>query len=197
MRALRLLLLGLLQAVLLAGIGTTASAQEDDEEAADYSRNGVYVAASGALVVERWTATNKDSGADDTFGFNFRVGARVNQWASVELELEVIDDFFPNDKADVTVVNVFANTRAYPLSGRLQPYALGGIGIVTTVVEDRPANNSYGQSNTDWGFRFGAGVDLYYTEHIALSVEAAHVWTVGDVKDIDHIALGVGILYRF
>lgn len=194
MRAQRILLLGLL----LILVGSVALADVDDpDENSDYTRTGPYVSFSGAFAFETWPDSNKDAGAEDSFGFNLRVGARTSQWVSVELELEYIDDFFPNEKLDFGVVSVFGNTRLYPLSGRIQPYALGGLGIVATVVDHRETGSSFGQSTADWGFRLGAGVDLYYTDHIALSVEAVQVFTVGSVKDINHVSLGVGILYRF
>ncbi len=194
MRALRILLLGLT----LVMLGTDAMAQEEDEDqAVDYSRTGMYVSASGVFVVERWPSSNKNAGADDTYGLNLRVGSRISQWASVELELELIDDFFPDEHQDFRAVTATANTRVYPMGGRIQPFALAGLGIVSTVVKHRDRDSSIKQSNADWGFRAGAGVDFYYTEHVAVSLEASHIFTVGDVKDIDHISIGVGLLYRF
>ncbi|MCH7598880.1 MAG: porin family protein [Myxococcales bacterium] len=194
MRALRILLLGLL----LTSIGSTAVAQDDDEGgASDFPSSGLYVSFSGVRAIEGWPSTNRDAGAENAFGFNLRVGTRTSQWVSLELALEVIDDFFPNDKTDVGVISVFANTRVYPLPGRIQPYALGGMGIVATAVKQRDSGSSFGSSNADWGFRLGAGVDLYYTAHIAVSLEVTQLWTVGDVKDLDHVSLGIGFLYHF
>jgi opacity protein-like surface antigen len=189
-----MLLLGLT----LTLLGTNALAQEDDGDgAADYARTGMYLAVSGVYVVENWAGSNDDAGAEDSQGFNLRVGARISEWASIELELEWIDDFFPDERQDFQLVTVVANTRVYPLGGRIQPFALAGLGIVATVVDHRDRDSSVKQSNADWGFRAGAGVDLYLTDQIAVSIEATQTWTVGDVKNIHHVSIGIGILYRF
>jgi opacity protein-like surface antigen len=111
--------------------------------------------------------------------------------------LEWIDDFFPDERQDFQAVSAAANTRLYPLGGRIQPYALAGLGIIASVVEHRDRDSSIKQSNADWGFRTGAGVDFYLTGEIALSLEAVYVSTVGDIKDTDHVSIGMGILYRF
>ena len=197
MRALRILLLGLLLTVGMTVVGASASAEDHDEETSAYSRTGPYGSFSGAYAFEDWNQSNNETPADDTFGFNLRLGARISEWVAVELQLEYFDDFFPDDRPDYSTVSVFANTRVYPLSGRLQPYAIGGLGIISTVVDHREPGSSYGRSTADWGFRFGAGVDFYYTDHIALTVEGAYILTVGEVKDTDHVSMGVGILYRF
>jgi len=193
MRALRILLLGLI----LSLPGASALAQDEGEEAADYSRTGWYISASGVYVVENWTGTNDDAGADDSQGFNLRVGSRISEWVSLEIEFEWIDDFFPDERQDFEAVSGAVNTRVYPLGGRFQPFALAGLGIVSTVVDHRDRDSSIRQSNADWGFRAGGGLDAYVTEQIAISTEATYVWTVGDVKDIDHVSIGLGILYRF
>ncbi len=193
MRALRILLLGLI--LCLPGAG--ALAQDEGEEAPDYLRAGWYAAVSGVYVVENWTGTNDDAGADDSQGFNLRVGSRFSEWVSLEIEFEWIDDFFPDERQDFEIVSGSVNTRVYPLGGRFQPFALAGLGIVSTVVDHRDRNSSIRQSNADWGFRAGGGLDAYVTEQIAISTEATYVWTVGDVIDVDHVSIGLGILYRF
>lgn len=193
MRALRILLLG----VGLALPCSSALAQDEGEDAPDYSRSGWYLAASGVYLVENWTGSNDDAGADDTQGFNLRVGSRLTEWASLELEFEWIDDFFPDERQDFQIVTGAVNTRVYPLGGRFQPFILAGLGIVSSVVDHRDRDSSIKQSNADWGFRAGGGLDVYATDRIAVSLEATHVWTVGDVKDIDHVSIGMGILYRF
>lgn len=206
MRALRILLLALLVTIIATfGGPLTAGADwgdDDDDESetdgeTDYARTGAYVSVSGVFVAESWPGSNRDAGAEDTHGINLRAGLRVNQWASAEVELELIDDFFPDERQDYQLVTFSANTRVYPFGGRVQPYALGGLGVVASVVDHRDRDSSVTQSNADWNFRAGAGIDFYYTDHVALTFEGTYVWTVGDVKDIDHVSVGLGLLYRF
>jgi len=195
MRALQILLLGLA----LALPGTRALAQDESEsvDAADYSRTGWYLSASGVYVVENWIDSVKDAGADDSQGFNLRVGSRLTEWVSLEIEFEWIDDFFPDERQDFQIITGAINTRVYPIGGRFQPFAIVGLGIVSTVVDHRDRNSSIKQGNADWGFRTGGGVDSYITDQIAITAEATYVSTVGDVKDIHHVSIGMGILYRF
>lgn len=89
---------------------------------------------------------------------------------------------------------------AQQASSRLKnsPTPSGVVGLREShVVDHRDRDSPVKQSNTDWGFRAGAGVDLYLTDQIAISIEAIQTWTVGDVKNIHHVSTGIGILYRF
>ncbi len=177
-----------------------AIAQEDDEDVSDYAREGWYLQGSGVYAVEQWAGSISDIGADDTWGVDLRVGKRISPWASVEAELEILGDFLQDDRQDLGVVNAGVNTRVYPLGGmfgRIQPFAIAGLGIVSTVVDHRDRMDDLRQSNADWGFRIGGGIDFYYTENIALTAEGAYVWTVGEVEDIDHVSISLGLLYRF
>lgn len=199
MRALRSLLLATWVAMLTTfGLALTAIAEDpDDESSSDFSRTGTYVSVSGVYVVEAWPGSNRNAGAEDTAGFNFRVGQRLNQWVSAELEFEWIDDFFPDERQELQIISTSANTRIYPLGGRVQPFVLAGLGIAATIVNHRDRSSSISQSNADWEFRGGGGVDFYYNDHIALTAEATYVSTVGDVKDLNHVSIGLGVLYRF
>jgi opacity protein-like surface antigen len=195
MRALRILMLGLLLALVSATTLLTSASAEDHE--VDFSRTGTYIGVSGVYVLEKWPGTNKDAGADDTAGVNIRVGMRVTEWASAEIQLEFVDDYFPDERQDFQTITATVNTRVYPFAGRIQPFAIAGMGIVSSIVDHRDRLSSIKQSNADWGIRAGGGIDFYYTEHVALSLEGTYVFTVGDVKDIDHVSIGLGLLYRF
>lgn len=191
-----------LAASLLVGllVPAAAIAQDEDDEEASYTREGWYLQASGLFVSEQWASSLSDIGAEDTWGIDFRVGHRFSPWAAGEIELEILGDFFPDERQDLSAVHAAVNTKIYPAGERLeriQPFAIVGLGIVSTVVEHRDRTTDLRQSNADWGFRGGAGIDFYYTENVALSAEGAYVWTVGDVEDIDHVSVSLGILYRF
>ncbi|MDP6980960.1 MAG: porin family protein [Myxococcota bacterium] len=200
-RTLEFICAALLAALVCMFAALPAIAQEDDEEeASDYAREGWYLQGSGVHAAEKWAGSISDVGAEDTWGFDLRAGSRISPWASVEVELEILGDFLSDSRQDLSVVHAGVSTRIYPLGGmlgRTQPFGIAGLGIVSTVVEHRDRTTDLRQSNADWGFRGGGGVDLYYTEHIALSVEGAYVWTVGDVENIDHVAISIGLMYRF
>ncbi len=181
-------------------IALPAAAQDEDDEETDYAREGWYLSASGVFVYEQWDGSISDIGAEDTWALNFRAGTRISPWAAAEVALEVTGDFFPDERQDFSVVHAGVNARVYPLGGmlgRIQPFGLLGLGVVSTVVDHRDRSTDLRQSNVDWGFRPGAGIDFYYTENVAVSLEGSYVWTVGDVRNIDHVSFGLGVLYRF
>lgn len=43
----------------------------------------------------------------------------------------------------------------------------------------------------------GGGVDVFVTDHLALSTDVAYVIPGGDVADTDFLSLGIGLLYLF
>ena len=192
MRALRILMIGL--AVVVFSVPSAADDAADD---GGFSREGFYVSVSGVYVSERWDGTREDSGAQDTEGINVRVGSRVNQWASAEFELELIDNFSPTDTETYGMLNISLNTRVYPIEGRFQPYLLGGLGIIATISHNRGPDSNVAQSNADWAIRSGGGIDIYYTSQVGVTFEAVHVFTIGDIKDNDHYSMGLGVFYRF
>ena len=45
--------------------------------------------------------------------------------------------------------------------------------------------------------RFGAGLDIYFTETWAAELGVKYVLPFGDVDDIDYVSVGLGLKYRF
>ena len=45
--------------------------------------------------------------------------------------------------------------------------------------------------------RFGAGVDVYLSEHVALTVDGAYVVPASPNRDESYATVGAGVLYRF
>jgi opacity protein-like surface antigen len=88
------------------------------------------------------------------------------------------------------------NVKGYPLSGRFQPYAIGGAGLLGSVIQgDSVAGLDDDQAFT---WRVGAGVDLYTTEHVLLSLEGAYYFPIGsDFEDFNFVSVGLGLQYRF
>ena len=123
------------------------------------------------------------------------------------------------------------NFRAYPwaseddgffkaiMAGRIQPYALAGLGATIVVTEQGNAPGFIPSHGDSVGFvmRFGLGVDFYATENIVLSFEGAYALSTGSagrgaetsgkdrlpeegylpLKNLDHVALSLGATYRF
>ena len=91
---------------------------------------------------------------------------------------------------------ITTDLKGFLLTGRLQPFALVGIG--TTIGEVR---DSFGAGleieEADFVARFGGGLDFYLTESLALTLDASYVLPTGDLADFDYVSLGWGLQYRF
>jgi opacity protein-like surface antigen len=184
---------------------------------------------------------NKQAHVDrqDSPGADFRVGYRFNQIFAAELNYQYFDDFkliyrgvnmrveepeFHNERAPdqdiahITAHNIFANMRAYPLTGVLQPYGLVGIGTVYADAEtkdaqvrvrsdegfDSPNINGGSDSAVAFAGRFGGGLDYYLTSNIVLNLDIN--WTLTTEMSIDglpgkvnlnHVPISTSVMYRF
>jgi hypothetical protein len=161
------------------------AAAEEDEEALEYARPGVYAmfdVVGGVNVDRRNNETDLSGGA----GYNLRVGSRETERLAWELEFE---QFIP----DGTANQVFwygLNGKFFFLEERTQPYVVLGAGGQTRLHEGE-------KRRTDWGFRMGGGVDYYLTKRWALNFEAVYVVGVGDLLRQEYASFGLGALYRF
>jgi len=178
---------------------TAARALEGDEAGAqddDFARSGWYLGAYGVYAFEAY----RDTGVldfDDSFGANFRIGYRGNEWFALEGELEWIRDFESDYMGDVKTRTLIGgvNAKLFPLGGRFQPYGLIGVNGMYVTMKDSPPGID--DSVTDWAFRFGLGLDIYATRNLVVGLEGSYVWGVGDVWEMDYASAGVGILFRF
>ena len=167
----------------------SASAQQE------YSEFGTtpspYISLAGVYGLCNFSdsaGSNQESCGDElenSFGMNIRVGYRFNRWVAVEGQVEWMAGFDAKDvsnlqpnppipgltSASLDTLAFTVNARFYPLIGRIQPYALIGLGGVNSW-----ANTNLGNTDTFTSFagRFGVGLDFYITPNIALTSEFAY-----------------------
>jgi opacity protein-like surface antigen len=105
----------------------------------------------------------------------------------------------------------------FPL-GRIQPYAIGGGGLIySQTIGDyvsycvrngecdpdtpstRPLDAGKGilENGIDFAFRAGGGVDIYLTEHFLLNWEAGAMLPIGRLQNLNYYFLNWGLQYRF
>lgn len=110
----------------------------------------------------------------------------------------------------------------FPL-GRVQPYAIGGGGLVhakttggylsfcTRTPQCQPGDGSGGlgdgppldagkgilEDGLDFAFRAGGGVDLYLTEHFLFNWEAGAMLPIGTLQNLNYYFFNWGLQYRF
>jgi len=82
--------------------------------------------------------------------------------------------------------------RLYAATGRLQPFALAGIGaLMATPVGPDAVEEAYGFAS-----RFGLGLDFYVTRSYAVSATLSYVLATGDTRGSDWIGFRTSVVWR-
>lgn len=184
-----------------------------------YGDTGVYAQVGGLNGFQ--TFRNADGvDVENTFGVNLAVGMRFHPRVSGELELDYLVGFDVNEvpeppgsttqvALEIPGVLVTGNAKGYLLTGRFQPYAVGGIGFMYADLRSRNAvtiecaiwycfnNRAVIRDDVVFAARLGAGVDFWITENWALNLESSYVLPTGDLADLRFVNLSWGVSYRF
>ena len=134
---------------------------------------------------------------------NARVGYRFLDFLAIEGMGEFMPHF--NGKsgrylsADTSIWSTWLNAKLYPTArwtGLLQPYLLAGVGGMWG---DTKGGVTALNNINDNGFaaRFGAGIDIFLTEHLFLTTDAAYLLPTGDASELDQVVVGGALQYRF
>ena len=91
---------------------------------------------------------------------------------------------------------VLSHLRFLPqLEDRIDPFLYTGIGVGWV---ELTGNSGAGKVDaTDFIARFGGGLDLYLTEHLALQVSSSYVLPTGDLDNLAYVSLVFGLQYRW
>lgn len=181
---------GLCAALLLAwSAGARAQDdEEEEEEVSEYARSGWFLSLQALYAFENFDV--KGANADGAWGASGRFGYRFLPRLAAELQFESPITFdvraAGSRLAHVTGFVPSVNARGYLLTGRWQPYVVGGIGAGVFLTDGKVGNGN----SWDAGFtaRVGAGVELYGDDIWAMTVEGSYVIPTGDV---DHYQYGV------
>jgi len=166
-----------------------AEAADAEQDEPGWSRSGGYFGIGGAFALERFDIEGQQH---DSGSVLFRAGYRGLPWLAVELQGEVLPHFEGSGSAenDVSAFQVSVNGKLVLPLGRVEPWAMFGIGILD-VDEDE------GGRRDDFAFRYGVGADLHLTSRWSLYVEAAYLLPTGSVDRYDYATFGGGLLFRF
>lgn len=194
--ALRPLLLG----SLLLCFGSTSARAEPD-----YFHTGPYVGFDIALALEnfRGSATS----ADAVLAGDVRAGYRLNRIFSAEVLGEFTDDFSyasPGPWLSVRMWSISANLKGSvdmsgwkPWLGRIQPYAVGGVGYYQGWLFDSVDPTVGNDSVQDGMARLGGGVDVYILEKLLVAFEARYNFMFNGKRALDYWSFSMGPQYRF
>ena len=205
--------------IVCSSIAITADDEVDED---DFARRGWLVGLGGSYAIETFEddaeadfqgelGPDVNLSVDNSFGVNGRVGYRCHQYFSAEVEVEWLDGFSSDltepgftQLADVEFepVVVTTNLKGYFLTGRYQPFLLAGAGVMTADIKlQNPVGLGFtglkSESENEFALRFGAGIDLYATKHVVVSIEADYVLPFGDLDALDYITVSWGLQYRF
>ncbi len=216
--------------LLIALVATTLlAASADAQNRFAYPKSYVQLAGLYALCsFNGANAPNHCDEFDSSFGFNFRGGVRMNRWFAVEGQVEWASGYDhkspgtippppsppivpPFTSVTLDSVAYTINARLYLTEGRIQPYAIAGIGGQNSWLD---TNRSSSDTFTSFIGRFGGGVDLYVTDNLALTGEFTYVaateasatyygyywndfYTKKSGIDPSYMAISWGLLYSF
>ena len=97
----------------------------------------------------------------------------------------------------VEIVTGTANLKVFALRGPIQPYALGGIGIMWADTEDRVSGTRLPLGDVEFAGRGGLGVDFYLSPMLAVNLEGTYVAAAGGLSGFGVAALGAGVQWHF
>ena len=180
----------------------------------------VFVAGSAAAQETGWHAgigfalanesfDNTDGlDADDGKVIAFQGGYRFNERFAVEGEWEYFDGFDLDGTAgpvsvdgDVDGWMLMASAKFYPMTGRFEPYLLGGLGFMD-VEADVSANAlgvgaSFDEDDFAPVWQLGLGLDFKANENWTVELETTYKFPTSDLDDFKFWTLGLNLQYRF
>ena len=123
-------------------------------------------------------------------------------------EVEVMwEDDFSGDAADRTsdVLTAMGNLMLAPKISLVQPYALAGIGLIRTSIEDRVAGTSEDENQVGW--TVGGGLIVFVSQHVGLkgdvryyhAFDALEIVGINFAEDteIDFGRASFGVIFKF
>jgi opacity protein-like surface antigen len=148
---------------------------------------------------------------NQTGGIDGWIGYRVHPYLAVEAQAEWMamlgwksdenmagNGLARNLELDIDTLVLTANLKPYFLTGRIQPFALIGAGIMLEEFGVEYDGFNDDERHRDFAMRFGAGAEYYATDNVVLSLKGSYVLTFGTVADRDYISFGLlGLSYRF
>jgi opacity protein-like surface antigen len=169
--------------------------QCDEPGCCDY--NGLYAGIGGGYAFEQFDGGD----AGNSAVVNARVGYRFLDYLALEGQGEFLPHF--NGKSGqfnsgrTRIWGGWANAKLYPtarLTGAVQPYGLAGVGWLFERSSGGPGGT---EEDNGVAARFGGGIDLFMTNNIFLTIDAAYILPFGHVSELNNVQVGGAVQYRF
>jgi opacity protein-like surface antigen len=110
---------------------------------------------------------------DKAFNWGVGVGA-LGAILGAELEFAYTDQFFgesPNQ--DSSVLTVMGNVMLAPKFGPVQPYGLGGVGLIKSAF-DFTLSGITNEDNNQFGWDVGGGLMIFFSKHFGIRGDIRH-----------------------
>lgn len=180
----------------------------------EFGRPGGYLSGGVSGATEMFSGPLDLDGTGIDVGTAVLVGGRLGYRAGTHVAVEAAVDYSV-DGFELTVPGTGSlsakalvatgNVKLYPGDWRVQPFVLGGVGMMRGTTECTTAAGAsvsclalgISDSEIEFAGRVGGGIDFYLTRHIALSGEVTYVIPTGDLADLDFLTFGGQLLFRF
>jgi len=169
-----------------------ARKQTVEEENNDPARSGPILGLGGIFALENFSGIGEST--DNSGGFNAHIGYRFNPRVSTDLHIERYQEFDAKH-GEVNGWAVGINGRGYLLTGKFQPFLLGGLNYLDMETSISDAANP---NKTDDGpaLRFGGGLDWYVTNKIVMTGDISYMLGLSQVNGYDIVVFSLGFFYR-
>ncbi len=180
---------------LLSGVAAAqAPTPTPAESADDYARESLYGGLGLIYAVENFDTSEFKPGStsSNAWGIDVRAGYRFHPNIAGEVNFQWVNDFeltAPGFKTNSSSRTLTANVKGYPLTGRIQPYAVGGIGILYEQTKGRG-------SLQEFEGRLGLGIDFFITNNIVANLECAYGLPISDLNDYLFFPIVFGLQYH-
>lgn len=182
-------------AILVLAVFAFPAAAEDGEDT-DFSREGPYLGLSGNFVGDLSTKNLSESPAlgsatSHTGGAELRIGFRLVP----EMALELFGDWAhlggrnPWSIGFTTKLYVMEIFDEENQGGRIQPYVMSSAGIISGDLDK--------SKDPSASFKFGAGLDYWLTEDLALVTQVAYNLNAGEASRYKTINASLGFNWRY
>jgi opacity protein-like surface antigen len=192
---------------------------QDAYTAEDFQKTGVYLSGLALYafpmergdIEDRTNAILDGSGfgpgtrtdVDDSLGLSAHAGYRLHPRFAGEVQFEWLSnidldsDFGTggDGKGEITLYTLTANAKTFLLTGRFQPWLAAGAGWGQSKLD--PAGSGTSDRDDAFAMRLGAGVDLYGSPEVALTIETSYLLATGGMEDLDYVSIGAGLMLRF
>ena len=203
--------------MLRIGLATLAVALMFASSATGQHREGIYDVEGGFLTLAGFNAFEQfdNSGpvsVDNSLGFSLSGGYRLHPRLSGELNWSLISGWelrgVPDPAAPRLQVEggtFTGDVKGYALTGRIQPYAQVGIGLMYARLATVKAScvgwwycTRIGtDSEVEFAARLGGGVDYWVNPEWALMLSALYVIPTGALSDLQYLQLTWGFVHPF